>query len=135
LYLLDADVKKHGSVSSAFPLSASKSKKQKLAVTTGSPDIALAFSNVSAKAQRHEKQQLLSALVKTIIHTPCAMFTVMNPATREFCANLLQVEECNVKMPSYSSVCRAVRMKVDGENENFLSDFRLSLGTDLFWLT
>jgi len=74
LYLLDAEVNKHGSVSSAFPLSARKSKKQKLAVTTGSPDIALAFSNVSAKAQRHEKQQF--AFSKLMTNLQCQILSV-----------------------------------------------------------
>jgi hypothetical protein len=119
------------SASSAFVPSvkgSASAKKQKLGHT-----IQGSFSNASAKAQRSFKQSLTDAIVDTIIHTPCSMYTVLNPATRDFVARLLQVEESTLKLPSYSTVVRAVHKKVNDENVDYIENVIKKLGYAYFF--
>jgi hypothetical protein len=52
-----------------------------------------AYTARSNKSEISKTNALTTALVRTICHTPCAMYTVMNPATRQFIANILRVSE------------------------------------------
>ncbi len=105
-------------------------KKAKSVIGPEATQLSLSSSYESRtkKVERSKVESLQKALVSTICHTPCAMYTVMNPATRQFIANILRVPEEEIKMPSYTSVTRAVHKNVRAESEAYMSELLTKIG-------
>ena len=87
-----------------------------------------AYTARSNKSEISKTNALTTALVRTICHTPCAMYTVMNPATRQFIANILRVSEEDIKLPSYSAVTRTVHATVKEESVVYMKKFIEDIG-------
>jgi hypothetical protein len=107
---------------------ATKSSKTDKGAEATQMSLQSTYTAKSNKAEISKKNSLTTALVRTICHTPCAMYTVMNPATRQFVANILRVSVDEVKLPSYSAVTRAVHATVKEESLEYMSRFLEEIG-------